>query len=120
LPTLVGLVVGAAVGAVIAAAAAWRTDWRVQASVAGVVAGAFFGAILGSALFDNPGAVAISIVVGLLTWIIGAVWLAARRGFDPESRYALLLPRESIAAFEKTREFVTRQWERQKGRMMGR
>jgi hypothetical protein len=113
-------VVGAVVGAVIGAAAAWRSDWRLQASAAGIVAGAFFGAIFGSALFDNPGAVAVSIIVGLLSWIIAAVWLAARRGFDPESRYALLIPRESIASFEKTRDFVTEQLKRQKGRFMGR
>jgi hypothetical protein len=46
--------------------------------------------------------------------------LAARRGFDPEARYANLIPRESIAAFEKTRDFLTDQWEHQRNRMMGR
>jgi hypothetical protein len=120
LPTLVGLVVGAIVLGVIALSAAWRTTWRVQALAGGLVVGALFGAILGSAVFDNPGAAAIAVTIGLLVWILAAVALAARRGFDPEARYARLVPRESIDSFERTREFLTQQWERQKGRVLGR
>ena len=86
----------------------------------GLVVGALFGAILGSAVFDNPGAAAIAVTIGLLVWILAAVALAARRGFDPEARYARLVPRESIDSFERTREFLTQQWERQKGRVLGR
>jgi hypothetical protein len=120
LPTLVGLVVGAAVLGLVALAAAWRTEWAAQAGVAGIAIGALFGAILGSAVFDNPGAVAISVTIGLLVWILAAFALAARRGFDPEARYARLVPRESIDSIERTREFLVRQWERQKGRVLGR
>jgi hypothetical protein len=120
LPTLAGLVIGAAILALVALAAAWRTTWRRQAVVAGLVLGALFGAILGSAIFDNPGAVAIGVTVGLLVWILAAIGLAARRGFDPEARYARLVPRESIDSIERTREFLVRQWERQKGRVLGR
>ena len=53
------------------------------------------------------------------TQLLG-VALAARNGFDPETRYAKLLPRESIAAFERSREFMEEQWQRQKGKVMGR
>ena len=120
LPTLAGLVIGAAVLALAALGAAWRTTYRRQAVVAGLVVGALFGAILGSAIFDNPGAVAIGITVGLLVWILAAIGLAARHGFDPEARYARLVPRESIESIERTREFLVRQWERQKGRVLGR
>ncbi len=31
-------------------------------------------------------------------------------GFDPEARYAGLVPRESIAAFEQTKDFLKEQW----------
>ena len=120
LPTLVGLVVGALVLAVVALAAAWRSEWRAQAVAAGLLVGGFVGAILGSALFDNPGAVAIALMVGLVTWIAVAGWLAARRGFDPEARYADLVPRQTMAAFEQTRDFLDQQLQRQKRRMMGR
>jgi hypothetical protein len=120
LPTLVGLVVGAVVVALVGLAAAWRTAWRRQAVIGGLIVGALFGAILGSAVFDNPGAVAIALTIGLLVWIVAALALAARRGFDPETRYARLVPRESIASFEKTRDFLSRQWQRQKGRVLGR
>ncbi|CAN5561930.1 hypothetical protein BH23CHL8_BH23CHL8_27750 [soil metagenome] len=124
LPTLVGLVVGAVVFALLAAAAGWRLG-SASASVgplvvAGLVAGAIVGAILGSVQFDNPGAVAISLVIGLLTWMAVSVALAAGRGFDVEGRYAPLVPRQTIAAFEETRDFVMRQWHRQKRRVLGR
>jgi hypothetical protein len=59
-------------------------------------------------------------MVGLITWIVAGIALAARRGFDPEARYADLVPRESIAAFERTKDFIMEQWERQKNRMLGR
>jgi hypothetical protein len=120
LPTLVGAVVGAIVLAIVAFAAARRTEWRTQAIVAGLVLGGLLGAILGSAVFDNPGAVAIGLTVGLLVWPSVAVWLADRRGFDPESRYADLAPRRSMAAFEETREFLSEQFSRQKRRILGR
>ena len=124
LPTLVGLVVGAAITALVLVLAGWRSGWRFGSPAAlivgGILVGGILGSILGSAVFDNPGAVAISLTVGLVTWIVVGFALAARRGFDPEARYAALVPRESIAAFEGTREFLQQQWERQKGRLMGR
>lgn len=124
LPTLVGLVVGGIVVDVILLLAGLRTQWRFGSplvlAVAGFAIGGFFGSILGSAVFDNPGAFAISLTLGLLTWVVVGLALAARAGFDPESRYANLVPRESIAAFEASREFMSRQWSRQKGRFLGR
>jgi hypothetical protein len=57
-----------------------------------------------STRYDNPDGVAgLAVMVGLLTWIIVGLLLAYRRGFDPEARYAGLLPRESIAALEGRR-----------------
>lgn len=124
LPTLVGLVVGGLVVALVALLAGWRSGWKYGSPgaviVGGLALGGFVGAILGSTLFDNPGAVAISLMLGLLAWMIVGFALAARTGFDPETRYAGLIPRESIAAFERSRTFMEEQWERQKGKMMGR
>jgi hypothetical protein len=62
----------------------------------------------------------LAITIGFLTWIVAGIALAARAGFDPESRYANLIPRASIAAFESTKTFLLEQWQRQKDRMMGR
>jgi hypothetical protein len=98
----------------------WRFGSPVGLTVAGLIVGGFFGAILGSAVFDNPGAFAMSLTLGLLTWIVVGLGLAARKGFDPASRYTSLVPRESVAAFESTRDFMTRQWQRQKRRFLGR
>jgi len=121
---LVGIVVGGVVVAIGALIAGWRNEWSFGSPVAlligGFVIGAFFGAILGPVFWGFRVAGAIALMVGLLTWMIAGVLLAYRRGFDPESRYANLIPRESIAAFEKTRDFMEEQWERQKGKMMGR
>jgi hypothetical protein len=87
----------------------------------GLVLGGFAGALFASTRWDNPdGVVGLAIMLGLLTWIIVGLWLAYRRGFDPEARYASLVPRESIVAFERTRDFLEEQWQRQKDRMMGR
>jgi hypothetical protein len=124
-PTLVGLVVGAVLGAIAASLAGWRLGWKlgspgVMAGL-GVVLGAFVGALLASTRYDNPdGVVGLAIMIGLLVWIGVGFALAYRDGFDPEVRYARLLPRESIVAFERTREQLSEQWARQKGRMMGR
>ena len=119
-----GVLLGGAVGASILAVIGLRSDRRYSgpaiAIVGGLVLGGFAGAILGSTVFDNAGAVAISITIGLLVWIIIGVALVSRRGFDTEGRYRLLVPRESMASFERTRAFVSEQVERQKGRFMGR
>jgi hypothetical protein len=120
LPTLVGLVVGAGIGALLGFFAGRNTEFRARLALAGSAIGAIFGSILASAVFDNPGAVAISLTIGLLAWVLAAVALAANRGFDPETRYANLVPRQSMAAFEGTREFATEQFERQKRRFSGR
>ena len=124
-PTLVGLVVGAGIVAAAALVVGWRSAWAFGKPLAmaamGLVAGGFVGAILASTRYDNPdGVVGLAIMIGLLTWIGVGIGLAYRRGFDPEARYASLVPRESIAAFEKSRHLLRAQWARQKRRMMGR
>ena len=87
----------------------------------GLAAGGFIGALYASTRYDAAdGVLGLAITIGLLTWIGAGFALAARAGFDPEARYAGLIPRESIAAFEGTREFLQQQWEEQKDRMMGR
>jgi hypothetical protein len=124
-PTLVGLVVGALATAVVALIVGWRARWRFGSpaalAIAGLAVGGFVGAILASTRYDNPNGVAgFAVMVGLLTWIVVGLLLAYRRGFDPEARYAGLVPRESIAAFEGSREFIRAQWARQKRKMTGR
>jgi hypothetical protein len=124
LPTLVGLVAGAVLLGLLGLAAAWRMGGERAAfgplAVGGLLIGAAVGAILGSVEFDNPGAVAVSLVIGLVTWMGTSLALAARRGFDVEGRYAALVPRATMAAFEETRDFMMRQWQRQKRRILGR
>ena len=125
LVTLGGLVVVGLIGLVVAAIVAWRSELRgrelISVSIVGFVLGGFVGAIWFSTRYAAPdGVLGLAITVGLLTWIIAGVILASRGGFDPEARYADLVPRESIAAFERTKEFMSEQWERQKNRMLGR
>jgi hypothetical protein len=125
LVTLGGLVIGGLVGLVLAVIAAWRSGLRggelVGVSVVGFVLGGFIGAIWFSTRYAAPdGVLGLAITVGLLTWIVAGAVLAARGGFDTEARYANLIPRESIAAFERTKSFISEQWQRQKNRMMGR
>ena len=121
---LVGIVVGGVVVAVGALIAGWRNEWRFGSPAAlligGFAIGGFFGAILGPVFWSYRVAGGVALMVGLLAWIIIGLLLAYRHGFDPEARYAGLIPRESIAAFESSREFMEEQWERQKGKLMGR
>jgi hypothetical protein len=125
LVTLAGLVIVGLAGLAIAAIVGWRSALRgrelVGVAIAGLALGGLTGAIWFSTRYQAPdGVLGLVITVGLLTWIIAGVVLAARAGFDPEGRYADLIPRESIAAFERTRDFMGEQWERQKNRMLGR
>jgi hypothetical protein len=125
LVTLSGLVLGGLIGLVVAAIIGWRSQLRGRelagASVVGLVLGGFIGTIWLSTRYQAPdGVLGLAITIGFLTWIIAGAILAARAGFDPEARYANLIPRESIAAFEKTKDFVSEQWEVQKNRMLGR
>lgn len=123
--TLVGLVVGAMIGGLVALIAVWRMDRGARSSVPvvllGLLVGGLVGAIYASTRYDAPdGVIGLAIMIGLLAWIIAGLALAARRGFDTEARYARLVPRESMAEFELTRDFVLEQWHKQKDRMMGR
>lgn len=123
--TLVGLAVGALVLAVVAFVLGWRASQRgrglVGSIVAGAVVGGIVGAIYASTRYDAPdGVLGLAVMVGLITWIVVGVLLAWRKGFDPEARYANLVPRESIASFTRTKEFLMEQFARQKGRMLGR
>ncbi len=125
LVTLVGVALGGLIALVAAAIIGWRAQLRGRelagASIAGFVLGAFIGATWLSTRYQAPdGVLGLAITIGFLTWIIAGAILAARAGFDPEARYANLIPRESIAAFEKTKDFMTEQWQVQKNRMLGR
>jgi len=125
LVTLTGLVVGAAILGIVAFITGWRAGQRGRALVSIIIAGAlgggFVGAIYASTRYDAPdGVLGLAIMVGLITWIVVGLLLANRRGFDPEARYANLVPRESIASFKLTKEFLMEQLARQKGRMLGR
>ena len=125
LVTLGGLVVGGVIGLIAGLVGGWRAKLEGRAlmslGIVGLVLGGFIGALWASTRYEAPdGVLGLAVTVGLLTWIIAGLVLAARRGFDPEARYANLIPRESIAAFEKTKDYLSGEWERQKNRMMGR
>lgn len=121
LTTLTGLAVGALIGLVMALIAGWRIGSTGMLAIIGIVVGGFVGAIYASTRYDAPdGVIGLALMIGLLTWIVVGVGLAYRKGFDTEARYANLVPRESIAAFEHTRDFLLEQWKAQKNRMMGR
>ncbi len=120
---LVGIVIVGIIGGVIALIA----SWQMQAGhpFAMLMTGLFLGGFVGAIWFPTryqaaDGVLGLAIMLGLITWIAAGIALAARRGFDPEARYADLIPRESIAAFERTKDFLTEQWEHQKDRMLGR
>ena len=124
-PTLVGFVVGAVVLAIVALLLGRRAGWRfgspLMLGVAGAIVGGFIGAILASTRYDSPaGVVGLAIALGLIAWIVAGGLAAARGGFDTEARYAPLMPRATIAAFERTRALVERQVQRQRDRFMGR
>lgn len=121
--SLAGLAIGAVIGGVIALIVSWRAQFGHPFGLlmTGLAAGGFVGTLYVSTRYDAAdGVLGMSIMIGLLTWIVAGILLAARRGFDPEARYANLVPRESITAFESTKAFVSAEWERQKNRMMGR
>lgn len=120
---LVGIVVGAVVGGVIALIASWQM--QAGRPFAMLMSGLFVGGLVGAIWFPTryqaaDGVLGLAIMLGLITWIVAGVVLAARRGFDAEGRYANLIPRESIEAFGRTKVFMTEQWQRQKDRMLGR
>lgn len=124
-PTLVGLVVGAVALAAVALFLGYRAKWRFGSpfllATAGALAGGFLGAILASTTYRSPaGVVGLAIAIGLITWMALGGILAARQGFDPEARYAPLVPRRTIAAAQATRDMLSRQVQRQKDRFMGR
>ena len=120
---LSGMLIFAVIGFVVALIVSWQTTALHPFAMAmtGLIAGALIGAIWFPTRYQAAdGVLGLAIMIGLLTWIVAGIVLAARRGFDPEARYANLVPRESIAAFEGTKEFLSAEWERQKNRMMGR
>jgi hypothetical protein len=123
--TLSGLVIGGAIVLLIGLVGGWRAGLRggtlVGLGVASFLAGGLVGAIWTSTRYEAPdGVLGLAVTVGLVTWLVAGAILASRRGFDPEARYANLVPRESMSAFEGTKAFLLDQWERQKNRMMGR
>jgi hypothetical protein len=120
LPTLTAMVFGAVVLGVVLFLVGLRVGRALRLLLLGLLVGGLLGAILGSVTFDWQGAVAVALTIGLVTWLAVTGALAAQRGFDPERRYARLVPRESLTAFEESRSFVQQQVRRQRGRMIGR
>jgi hypothetical protein len=120
LPTLVGIVAGGAVLGVALLIVGLRQGSAARLLVVGLVVGALLGAILGSVTFDTKGALAVALTIGLAAWIGVTVLVAVRMGFDPEARYEAMVPRESIAMAQESKEFLMRQWRRQRGKVLGR
>jgi hypothetical protein len=120
LPTLVGLVAGLVVLGLVGLVIGLRQGSVLRPLVLGLVVGALVGAILGSITFDTKGALAVALTIGLATWSVVTAMVAIRTGFDPEARYEAMVPRESIAMAQDTKEFLTRQLRRQRGKVLGR
>lgn len=120
LPTLVGVVAGALVVGLALFILGLRGGQAFKLLLSGALLGAAAGAILGSVVFDLAGAVAVGLTFGLIAWIGVTILIAYRRGFDPAARYDPLVPRESIAALEGTKVYLSKQWERQRRKVMGR
>jgi hypothetical protein len=120
LPTLVGIVGGAIVAGLACLVIGLRRGGAVRLVIVGLVAGALVGAILGSVTFDTKGALAVALIIGLMTWIGVTVLVAMRTGFDPQARYEAMVPRESMAMAQDTKAFLQRQLRRQRGRILGR
>jgi hypothetical protein len=125
LVTISGAVIGGLLLLLVGLVMAWRQGLRGRplgtVAIASFGAGGFVGAIyLSTRYAAADGVLGLAITIGLLTWIVSGLLLAARAGFDPEARYANLVPKESMAAFQASRDFLSREWTRQKDRMMGR
>lgn len=120
LPTLVGVIAGALVVGLALFVMGLRAGGAFKQLILGAIVGGILGAILGSVMFDWQGAVAVGLTFGLVAWIGVSIYLAWKRGFDPQARYDPLVPRESIAAMEHTKTFVEKLYERQRRKVMGR
>lgn len=120
LPTLVGVITGALVVGLVLFVQGLRAGGAFKQLLLGAVVGGILGAILGSVMFDWQGAVAVALTFGLIAWIGVSIYLAWKRGFDPQARYDPLVPRESIAAMEHTKTFLEKLYERQRRKVMGR
>jgi hypothetical protein len=122
---LSGIVIGAILGLIVGLIVAWRGGLTGSGRTAAIIGLTVLGAIVLAIWLPTryqaaDGVLGLAITIGFLTWIVAGIALAARAGFDPEARYANLIPRESIAAFESSKAFLLEQWQRQKERMMGR
>jgi len=122
---LTGLLVGALVGLIVGLIVVWRTDLSGSARSQVIALITLVGAIALGILFPTrydatDGVLGLVIMVGLITWIIAGIVLAARAGFDPEARYADLVPRESIESFKKTKIYLEAEYARLKKRALGR
>jgi len=120
LPTLAGLVAGAIVLGVALLIVGLRGGAGVRLLLLGAIVGGLVGAVLGSVTFDTKGALAVALTLGLVVWIGVTALVAVRTGFDPEARYEAMVPRESMAMAQDTKEFLMRQWRRQRGKVLGR
>jgi hypothetical protein len=119
LPTLVGVIAGALVVGLGLFVLGLRAGGAFKQLLLGAVVGGILGAILGSVMFDWQGAVAVALTFGLIAWIGISIYLAWKRGFDPQARYDPLVPRESMAALEHTKTFLTKLYQRQRRKVMG-
>ena len=118
----VALAAGALIGAVLFALMLARVAGR-----GGFIGGLFIGALLGAPVgwliaaspWTWPPAIGFAITVGLITWPILDVVLAAP-GLDPGERFAKLAPRQSIEAAKETRAWLEEQWQTRRQKLGGR
>jgi hypothetical protein len=101
----------------------WRgggTRTGVVGLVAGFVLGVILGAVLGGWRWQTHTAIAFSIAVGLMIWMIAAVALALREGIDPAKRFSRLKPSRTMATVNETRGWMQQQWARQRKKLTSR
>jgi len=111
-------VIAALTGAILVGILLTILPWRLAGAGAavlglgiGLILGAILGVVVGGVQWSWPPAVGFAITIGLIVWPIlhvGLVWPA----IDIEARFSRLQPKQSMEAFEQTREWLEERWSR--------
>ena len=111
-PAIVAAATGAILVGILLAILPWRLAGPGAAVVGlgvGLIVGAILGVLVGGIAWEWPPAVGFAITIGLIVWPIlhvALVWPA----IDIEARFGRLQPKQSIEAFEQTREWLEERW----------
>jgi MFS family permease len=111
-PAIVAALTGAMLVGIVLAILPWRLAGPGAAVVGlgiGLIVGAILGLLVGGVEWAWPPAVGFAITIGLIVWPmlhVAFVWPA----IDVEARFGRLQPKQSIEAFEQTREWLEERW----------